>query len=196
LWALAEQLLPARDVAAYTQGLMDLGAKVCMRSHPRCGECPLAEQCLARLQDRVGEFPTPRPRKLRPQRSTVMLVMECDGEIMMEKRPSPGIWGGLWSFPETDHVDAATQVCRTQFGVETHAVERMAPIEHGFTHFSLTIAPLYCRVSQPEPRAQQPGRVWIAPDEAMRYAIPVPVRKLLARLRQSCSGPGAAVQAD
>ena len=188
LWALAEQLLPDRQAESYTQGLMDLGAQVCRRSHPLCDQCPLADQCVARTEGRVDELPAPRPRRARPQRTTVMLIMECNGEIMMEKRPSAGIWGGLWSFPEADHTEDAAQVCRTQFGVEAEAVDRMVPIEHGFTHFSLTISPLHCRVNQREPRAQQPGRVWIAPAEAMHYAIPVPVRKLVSALQAAADG--------
>ncbi len=183
LWQIAEVLLPARDVAVYTQALMDLGAGVCTRSQPRCGQCPVAEQCQARLQDRIGVLPTPRPRKLRPRRSTVMLVLECGGTLMMEKRPAAGIWGGLWSFPEVETGEDATQVCCRRFGAEVGGIDQMAPIEHGFTHFSLTIAPMLCRVRRREPGVETPGRVWVRPDEALGYAIPVPVRTLLSQLR-------------
>jgi len=183
LWRLAEALLPEREVQAYTQGLMDLGAQVCTRTRPRCGGCPLAGQCQARLHDRIDVLPTPRPKKLRPQRSTVMLVLEHGGALLMEKRPAVGIWGGLWSFPETDAIDQAAQVCRSQFGADVSAVDRMSLIEHGFTHFSLTIAPLLCRVRGRELQAEMPGRVWVRPEEAMHYPIPVPVRTLISQLR-------------
>jgi A/G-specific adenine glycosylase len=182
LWLLAEQLLPHRNVAAYTQGLMDLGALVCVRSQPGCVACPLAQQCIARSEGRTDQLPAPRPRKQRPQRTTVMLVIESDGEIMMEKRPSSGIWGGLWSFPEIDEAAAAEQVCRLKFGGEAMTVSRLATIEHGFTHFSLRIVPLLCRVQRRGLQAQLPGRVWVRADEAMHYPIPVPVRKLVLQL--------------
>jgi len=183
LWRLASELLPEREVRAYTQGLMDLGAQVCTRSQPHCADCPLAQQCQARLHDRIDMLPTPRPKKLRPQRSTVMLVMERDGALLMEKRPAVGIWGGLWSFPETDAIDKAAQICGNQFGADVSAVDQMAPIEHGFTHFSLTIEPLLCRVRACRPQVETPGRAWLRPDEAMRYPIPVPVRKLVLQLQ-------------
>ncbi len=67
LWALAESLLPKRHLVAYTQGLMDLGATLCARSRPRCGECPMASICVARQEARVAELPTPRAK--RPCRS-------------------------------------------------------------------------------------------------------------------------------
>ncbi|UCD68230.1 MAG: A/G-specific adenine glycosylase [Betaproteobacteria bacterium] len=184
LWRLAEQLLPERNnVQAYTQGLMDLGAQVCTRSRPRCQACPLAQSCAARLQDRIDRLPTPRPKKVRPQRSTVMLVMEYCGRLMMEKRPASGIWGGLWSFPEIDAADDARQACRGRFGAEVRTIDQMTTIEHGFTHFSLTISPLLCEVKERRPQAEMPGRTWVGLDEAMHYPIPVPVRKLVSQLR-------------
>ena len=190
LWTLAEGLLPETEIKAYTQGLMDLGAGVCTRSRPHCPKCPLSKQCIARSLDRVDEFPTPRLRKPRPQRSTVMLILQCDGHVLMEKRPSPGIWGGLWSFPETDDVENVARLCLARFGVETQSVAPLAPIEHGFTHFSLTISPVHCRVERRDPRAHESGWIWIAPDEALQTAIPVPVRKLVSQLHASRGDEG------
>ncbi|MGD2138819.1 MAG: A/G-specific adenine glycosylase [Burkholderiales bacterium] len=189
LWALAGDLLPEQDVQAYTQGLMDMGAQVCTRSNPQCERCPLVRQCEAKRLDLVDDLPTPRPKKSRPQRSTVMLVMEHGGALLMEKRPAAGIWGGLWSFPEIDAADDAVQVCGSRFGADVSAVDPMSLIEHGFTHFSLTIAPLLCRVRAQPLQVEMPGRAWLRPDEAMQYAIPVPVRKLVSQLRGRVGQP-------
>ena len=63
LWALAEALLPVRDIEAYTQGLMDLGATVCVRSAPRCSLCPLRADCVAARLGRVDELPRARARR-------------------------------------------------------------------------------------------------------------------------------------
>jgi A/G-specific adenine glycosylase len=185
LWALADKLLPDRDVQAYTQGLMDLGAQVCVRGRPSCSECPLSGQCAARLQGRVGDLPTRRLRKERPRRSTVMLILEHEGEVMLEKRPASGIWGGLWSFPETETIDDAEQVCRLRFGVTVEPAGLMTSLDHGFTHFSLNISPLRCRVTERDSRVEAPGRLWVQPVKAAAYAIPVPVRKLVAQLSDS-----------
>jgi len=185
LWALAGGLLPDRDVQPYTQGLMDLGATVCVRSRPRCSDCPLSARCVARLQDRINVLPTPRPRKVRPRRSTVMLILQRDGEVLLEKRPAPGIWGGLWSFPEIDATGEAERVCRNHFGVDVQCTEQMALLEHGFTHYSLNIAPLLCRVTQRVHHAEAPGRIWVRLQDAETYPIPVPVRKLVLQLCNS-----------
>ena len=100
LWQEAERLLPRRSLEAYTQGLMDLGAMVCTRTKPRCTACPVHGACVAFKRGWVGELPAPRPRKQLPHKRTVMLVLVRAGEILLEKRPPSGIWGGLWCLPE------------------------------------------------------------------------------------------------
>ena len=183
LWQLAESLLPSTDIKAYTQGLMDLGSEVCTRSRPRCSECPLSSRCLARSLGQIDRLPTPRPRRKRPQRETVMMVLQCDESILMEKRAAQGIWGGLWSFPETGSMGDVPGECLTRFGLEAQTVIALSPIEHGFTHYSLTITPALCRVGKRVSSVQEAGGSWFALEEAGNHAIPVPVRKLLDRLR-------------
>jgi A/G-specific adenine glycosylase len=102
LWELAESLLPERGIGTYTQALMDLGATLCTRSAPRCGECPVATDCVARFEGRIADLPAPRPARARPARAVRVLVLEHAGTILLEKRPAAGIWAGLWSLPEID----------------------------------------------------------------------------------------------
>jgi A/G-specific adenine glycosylase len=182
LWQAAEALLPARDVEPYTQGLMDLGATVCTRVKPRCAECPVRADCAALREDRVAVLPAPRPRKPLPHRSTVMLVLEHDGALLLEKRPAPGIWGGLWSFPESAGDEDLHSVCERRFGARIAGAEPLPDVEHGFTHFSLTISPRRVRVSALTPRAGESGQQWIAIDAVNAAAVPAPVRTIVASL--------------
>jgi A/G-specific adenine glycosylase len=159
LWARAECELPRRGIEAYTQGLMDLGATVCKRV-PDCTTCPVKAGCVARKTGRIAELPAPRPKKALPWRQASWFVVIHHGKILLERRPSPGIWGGLWCFPERRPAG-----CRVQ--------RKLPPIEHGFTHFRLRIQPLLC--------GGTPEKVglWMDLDDARRAAIPTPVRKLL-----------------
>ena len=68
LWEGAERLLPDYAIEAYTQGLMDLGAGICVRSNPRCSDCPVRRHCIAFATDRVANFPAPRPRRALPHK--------------------------------------------------------------------------------------------------------------------------------
>ena len=179
LWARAEALLPSRDVAIYTQGLMDLGSALCTRAAPRCPVCPIAEDCSAKRSGRVGELPAPRPSKLLPQRSIKLLIIERAGEVLLERRPSVGVWAGLWSLPEVN-VDAdAVRDCRKRFGGEIALLQALPVMQHVFTHFRLSMTPQPCAVRQWPSHAEEPGLVWLPFTDVGGAALPAPIKKLL-----------------
>ncbi len=180
LWMLAERRLPEKDVETYTQALMDLGATVCTRTAPRCDACPVRSDCVARKRKLTEKLPAPRPRKSVPMRETTWLVLRHAGKVLLERRPSRGIWGGLWSFPELNGLNAA-RACG-QAGCRVRSTRALETIEHGFTHFRLQIRPVLCDVERAAPRAEQAGRMWIGIDDAQGAAVPKPVRTLLERL--------------
>ena len=180
LWSRAEALLPQSDVATYTQALMDLGATVCTRSAPRCDACPVHQSCESRKAGRTSEIPSPRPRKALPSRKVTWLLLLDGRRVLMEKRPAPGIWGGLWSFPEAPARDLKGY-CRRVLGCDVRSRQALELIEHGFTHFRLEIRPLLCEVKR-NPVLQSPGRLWTDLAEAAQAAVPSPVRSLLHRL--------------
>jgi len=180
-WALAGKLLPARGIETYTQALMDLGATVCTRANPACDRCPVAADCVALREDRIDELPAPRRRKALPLRHSTWLVLLHQGSVLLERRPGSGIWGGLWVFPDGPS-EGVRSFCRKNFSVEITRPQKMAVIEHGFTHFRLDIQPVRCSVRKILPRAESPGRIWIDVEEAARAAVPAPVRTLLSAL--------------
>ena len=115
LWQRASSLLPDKDIESYTQGLMDLGATLCTRNRPQCATCPMQARCVAYATGRTAELPVRKPKKQVPEKSTVMLLVQHEGEILLEQRPPEGIWGGLLSLPEllrlqeeTSSAEAAT----------------------------------------------------------------------------------------
>ncbi len=176
LWRLAERLLPNRDIEAYTQGLMDLGATVCARSNPRCEACPLEESCVATKRNRVESIPAPRPRKALPKKRARWFVLVHDGEVLMEKRPPAGLWGGLWSFPETLRYPVLRK-------------RRLPALEHDFTHFRLVALPILCTVKR-APAARVNGDRWMKLADARAAAVPTPVKRLLAASALAPDEPG------
>ncbi len=185
LWDLAEKLLPAsnrRDaIEAYTQGLMDLGATLCTRGTPECPKCPLVADCVAKKAGRTAEIPAPRPRKAYPTRQATWLVLRHRGEVLLERRPSSGLWGGLWVFPEFTG-ESVAGFCNSELGCVISGQSAMDPFAHGFTHFRLEISPLLCDVARRTPKAEAPGRGWLPVADALAAAVPVPVRKVLGSL--------------
>ena len=182
LWQLAQDLLPETGMVAYTQGLMDLGATLCTRSKPRCVACPLQQSCKAFQHNRTGDLPTSKPRKVIPERQVTMLLLLHAGEIMLEKRPPSGIWGGLWSLPEVGATDDAERIARQRFGVETETLPVLPAFTHTFSHFRLHITPQPLRVTKHLPEARESGLVWLSYEDAIGAALPAPIRKLLITL--------------
>jgi A/G-specific adenine glycosylase len=182
LWTLAEDLLPAANLTAYTQGLMDLGATLCRRARPDCPQCPFAGDCVAKRQGRQGELPSPRPSKILPEKGTAMLIMVHAGELLLEKRRTAGIWGGLWSLPECEvEVDAVKQAQR--LGYEAAWLRDLPSLKHSFSHFRLQIHPRLLSVRQRPVGVAEPGHIWLPLADALDAALPMPVRKILSSLQ-------------
>ncbi len=141
-------------VAAYTQAIMDLGATLCTRTRPACTVCPMTRSASPRAR---GARPSCRARSggaRGPAREAVLLIAETgeDGSraVLLERRPAPGIWGGLWSPPQFDNEIGGARV------VPPRAGRCRAPRSPGrrsstrFTHFDLRLNPLRVRCT---PRA-------------------------------------------
>jgi A/G-specific adenine glycosylase len=176
LWQQAEALLPPPPsrgragergeenvIATYIQAQMDLGATLCTRSKPKCGVCPVQSDCVAFQRGRVSELPTPRLRKAVPERHS--------------------------TFPPQFDDESAAKDWFVQNGMTANHGERLATFTHTFTHFKLHITPLKIQFARKPLRAAQPGSVWLDMEEALRAAIPTPVRSLLKQLRRGMTTP-------
>jgi A/G-specific adenine glycosylase len=189
LWRLADTHTPSSDVAAYTQAIMDLGATVCMRAEPRCGVCPVAADCAARKAGLERALPTPRKRAARPaRRVTVLIVRNTAGQTLLERRPLTGIWGGLLSFPELDGDESAEQWCRRRLGKAPFDAEALAAVEHAFTHFDLTLAPV--RLAVDAAAVMDHDRwLWYNSAEPLPGGIAAPIGKILRAVIRAESLP-------
>ncbi|WP_423821549.1 A/G-specific adenine glycosylase [Salinisphaera sp. SPP-AMP-43] len=177
LWRLAERYTPEQRVTDYTQAIMDLGATLCTRRRPDCSRCPLAERCVAFANGMQADIPAPRRRRRRTRRETTMLVIADEtGRVLLEKRPPSGIWGGLWSLPEVPDGMEPIDVCRQRFGIDVENGRTLGTIEHGFTHFLLTI---HARQMQYRGavRIMDGDFSWF--EHAQRPGLPAPVARLL-----------------
>jgi A/G-specific adenine glycosylase len=184
LWQIAEHLLPEQGLPAYVQGLMDFGATLCIRSKPRCVDCPMQVQCLAYQQQQVAQLPSPKPRKALPEKQVTMLMIVDAGEILLERRPNQGIWGGLWSLPELSPTQIAVPHVQQTLGMETETLEVLPVLSHTFTHFKLEITPQPLQLTGRRP-SLPPNMQWLGLTDAIAAALPTPVRTLIKTLKQS-----------
>ncbi len=180
LWQLAEGLLPLRDVDVYTQGLMDLGATVCLARRPACERCPLAEPCVARAGGTPHNYPVKTRKLKRSHRENALLWLQRGGDVFLVQRPEKGVWAGLWSLPEY----AGVQALEGWMAGSAGQGDWLPPIEHALTHFDWTLHTLAWRLpaDAKQPTGLQnslPDGRWVGVETALMMGLPTPVRRLL-----------------
>jgi A/G-specific adenine glycosylase len=179
LWAHAEALLPERDLEAsmpaYTQGLMDLGATICLTRKPSCLLCPVRDDCAAYAQGRPEDFPV-KTRKLKRSAQSLWLLhaRAANGAVWLEKRPATGIWAGLYCLPAFESRD---ELAATLPATAQEALQDAPAFMHVLTHKDLHLHPVAARIKT---RAL-PGRegAWFTDEEWPGLGLPAPIRKLL-----------------
>jgi A/G-specific adenine glycosylase len=180
LWAISARLTPIMRVADFTQAMMDLGATLCTRTKPTCKACPLNVDCLARLADNVALFPTPKPAKTLPiKHAFFLLVKDADNRIFLEKRPPTGIWGGLWSLPEFDTIDAAHDWCHSG-NLHISRQQILTTQRHTFSHYHLDYTPMLIEINNPNNFVMEANHsVWYKVDQVNNIGLAAPIKLLL-----------------
>jgi len=183
LWQKAEALTPHHRIADYTQAIMDLGATVCTRSSPNCTACPYSKTCSARKNNTIDQYPGKKPKKVMPVKSTVMLIAQQNGKVLLQKRPSKGLWGGLWSFPECESAEAIDSLLRS---LNLEELERTPLLEfrHTFSHYHLEIAPIQITTRESNRVSEPGGEIWFDMTEPPSVGLTKPVTRILAELLQ------------
>lgn len=172
------------SIAIYIQAQMDMGATLCTRSKPKCNACPVQSDCVAYQTNQVAQLPTPRPRKAVPERHATFLVLMHGRDILLERRPAQGIWGGLWCLPQLDDGGELVEEFVLRNGLSVSEREELGAFTHTFTHFKLHITPVVLYLAHKPLRVQEAGSVWLEVEDALQAAIPTPVRMMLEQLKR------------
>ena len=177
LWKVAGELLPEKRGDDYTQAIMDLGATLCTRTKPDCARCPVNESCQAFGTGRISEFPAPRPGlKVRKKSFRMLILTDGNGNVLLERRPPAGIWGGLWSLPSDDD----GRPVHERLGLDSESFEPLATLRHKLTHISMTIQPLIGHAHMPAGGVEcTSDQRWFNRHEWPALGLPRPVRHLL-----------------
>jgi A/G-specific adenine glycosylase len=205
LWNLANDLLPkkSQDMPIYTQALMDFGATWCTARKPVCismeKKCPFAKDCQANLSDQALSFPQKKVKARSPEFDCDMLLIRSGNSILLQKRPSKAIWGGLWSLPESAWRPKGQKKQKANLSLkelldlalpeETNPAlpkffktpKRGDQIKHIFTHRRL-----WMQIWELSPTKSlqliDPNLKWVPLNQLGRYGLPQPIKVLLQRL--------------
>lgn len=176
LWELADKNTPKKDVATYTQAIMDFGATLCSRSKPRCDDCPLQNKCAACKNGRVTELPHGKPKTDKPTKTTFMLLIKnADGRFLLKQNPPSGIWGSLWCPPQVDALTLPLQLDTYNLAVK----EQLPMLKHTFSHYHLEITPVACTIANTQDRVTEASHIWYKLDSNQALGLAAPVKKLL-----------------
>ena len=190
LWGLAQENLPAGRAGDYNQALMDLGAIICLPRNPTCLLCPLSELCRSRIGGIQEQRPVLKLRPKVPHYTVTAAVLQRDGKVLLAKRPSKGLLGGMWEFPGGKVEQGETlEVClvreiREETGAEIRVGEAFGIYQHAYTHFSITLHAFFCELIAGEPRAIEATELaWVKPMELNNYPMGKVDRQIARRLQ-------------
>jgi len=180
LWAMAEAVLPRREVGLFNQALMELGSEVCVGRAPPCDGCPIATLCPTRQQGKQTVIPRPKPKKQFEAVREAAVVVRRGNRVLLLRCPEGGRWAGLWDFPrfavETEQPEARRRELidkvRQATGVLIEPGEHLKTIKHGVTRFRITLdcyEAAYCKMV--DGRAPAGGRKWLLADELEEYPL-------------------------
>lgn len=166
LWEIARQNLPKGRAGDFNQALMDLGAAICLPKAPRCLLCPLVELCKAR-ENGVQELrPLKKPKKPAPQYIHAAGVIVRRGRVLLARRPSQGLLGGMWEFPngrvDGDPAGELAQALETAYRLKVQRKEALGVVQHAYTHFKVSVHAFRCELVE---MSDAPELKWVAISE-------------------------------
>lgn len=154
LWQLADDHLPKGHAGDYNQALMDLGAMICVPRNPRCLVCPVMELCQARANGTQNQRPARLPKKAVPHVIHAAAVIIERGRVLLVQRPSTGLLGGMWEFPngrvDGDPADGLAEALMGAYGLRVNRKRQpqlLGIVQHGYSHFRITVHAFSCEVA-------------------------------------------------
>lgn len=191
LWQHSERLTPKKRVDDFNQAMMDLGSGICTRSNPNCTQCPLSTNCKSYATKTQTDYPGKKPKKITPVREVQMLLVTNDnGDILLQRRPPTGIWGGLLCLPEIPLKTDTKQWCKKTIGFTVNEKHRWPVLRHTFSHFHLDISPVLATVKSLKNCVMEESE-WVWYNNGLKEkqtktvgGLPAPVTKLLKQHKE------------
>ncbi|MGX2974982.1 A/G-specific adenine glycosylase [Ursidibacter arcticus] len=188
LWQLSASVTPNKRVADFNQAMMDLGAMICVRSKPKCTLCPLQKNCETDRLQAWTNFPAKKPKKALPERTSYFLVLKKGSKVLLEKRESKGIWGGLFAFPQ---FDSLTELKQSVSAKNLQISQHLIAFRHTFSHFYLDIYPILVDIEQSVlqedqgnyyPSVSSNKECWYDLQQPSEIGLATPVKRILDEL--------------
>lgn len=178
LWRLADYLLPDNAAGDYNQALMDLGATLCTPKNPTCEKCPVSILCCAYKLGSQDLYPVMREKQPVPHITVCAAIIQRNGLVLIARRPSKGLLGGLWEFPGgkveqgESLQEALTREIREELGAEISVEQNFGEYHHAYTHFKVTLHAWLSILTGDDPTALEASEIrWVEVGELTEYPM-------------------------
>jgi len=190
IWDCADQLVPDKYPGDFNQSLMDLGAMICLPKKPQCLLCPIASFCQAKASGAQEQLPIKTKKTKVQSLEKIVALVEDKGKLLIRQRPSSGLLGGLWEFPETvrkgneNIKKALRRAVKEQHHLDIEFTGELPAIKHLYTHRHVTFLPYYLKSGAPKKIPRQTSSVkWVTLESLKRYPISVAHQKIVKALK-------------
>ena len=179
-----EPVIPADAASDFNQGLIELGAMVCVpNGQPKCEACPLAGMCRARIEGRIEELPVKTRAKERRIEERTILVFRDGEKTAICKRPDKGLLAGMYELPNyLGHMSRKEVAAYSkEIGLMPVRIKKLPEAKHIFSHVEWHMTGYEVRVDELE-KTNEKGFLFIHPEEIQeRYPIPAAFGSYLPR---------------
>jgi A/G-specific adenine glycosylase len=190
IWGLAEKHLPKGRAGDYNQALMDLGSSICLPRNPACSQCPLKGICKSFALGLQAQRPVLRPKPVVPHFTVTAAILQRDGKILLARRPSKGLLGGMWEFPggkveQGESLESCLErEIREELGVNIRVGEQFGIYQHAYAHFRITLHAFVCELTDGEPAPIEAAELaWVFSSKFVDYPMGKVDRQIAERLQ-------------
>ena len=132
-----EKVIPKDAASDFNQGLIELGAIVCVpNGAPKCEECPLSALCQAKAKGCQERLPVKKKAKERRIEERTVFIFKDNHMVAIRKRPSKGLLAGLYEFPNVvGHLSVEEAAAYGKsIGLMPVRVQKLGSAKHIFSH--------------------------------------------------------------
>ena len=189
LWQIAENLLPSENPGEFNQALMELGALVCTPKNPSCETCPLQEICLSKANHRENDIPIKIKKKKVPHMHVSAGIIWANGKILITRRPTNKMLGGLWEFPggKCEKGESFEQCLlheiSEELSIRVEIIGHFMDVKHAYSHFKMTLHMFHCRHVLGEPVLNGVDAFqWVYPEGLLELPFPAADGKVIRKI--------------
>jgi A/G-specific adenine glycosylase len=150
LWGIVAHHLPSGRAGEYNQALMDIGSLICLPKNPDCPGCPLKRICEARKKSMQEKLPVIKKKPKVPTVFKSAVVVIKSRNVLLLKRPSRGLLGGMWEFPSVEggmkSASELASMVKSEYRLTIVKKSHLMTLTHAYSHFKLTEHAFLCNL--------------------------------------------------